>query len=86
MSGRLGDDAQIEGWDVNRKLVLNELGRVARALESLDMKVGGEMTDMKVEMATLKTRVGLYAALIAAIASVVFSALMSILLSYLTKH
>lgn len=81
MSNRL-DNAEIEGWDVNRKLVLNELNRVARAIESLDMKVGGEMTNMKVELATIKTKVALYAAVIAAVAS----ALLSIVISYFTRR
>lgn len=71
------DDAEIEGWGANRKLVLNELNRVARAVESLDNKVGGEMTDMKVELATMKTKVALYAAIISAIASMVLSAIVS---------
>lgn len=77
MSNRL-DDVEIEGWGQNRKLVLAELSRVARAVESLDIKVGGEMTNMKVELATLKTK----AAIIAAVAG----ALLSAVISYLMKR
>lgn len=80
------DDVQVEGWAENRKLVLTELNRVARAIEGLDVKVGGEMTNMKVEIATMKTKVGLYAAVIAAVASVVLSAVISALISFLSKR
>lgn len=55
-----------------------ELSRLARAVESLDLKVGGEMTTMKVELATLKTKV--------AIIVVVASAVMSALINYLFRH
>lgn len=75
----LPSDSQIEGWAENRKLVLNELGRVARAVESIDVKVGSELTNMKVEIATIKTKVALYAAIIASVASIGLSALISFL-------
>jgi hypothetical protein len=68
----------VEGWNQNRKLVQAELGRLARAVESLDLKVGGEMTNMKVELATLKTKV--------AIIVVVASAAMSALINYFFRH
>jgi hypothetical protein len=55
-----------------------ELSRLARAVESLDLKVGGEMTSMKVELATLKTKV--------AIIVIVASAVMSALINYLFRH
>lgn len=77
MSKRL-DDVEVEGWGQNRKLVLAELSRVARAVESLDVKVGGELTNMKVELATLKTKV--------AIIVIVASAAMSALINYLFRH
>lgn len=77
MSKRL-DDVEVEGWNQNRKLVQAELGRLARAVESLDLKVGGEMTSMKVELATLKTKM--------AIIVVVSSAAMSALISYFFRH
>lgn len=68
----------MEGWNQNRKLVQAELSRLARAVESLDLKVGGEMTSMKVELATLKTKV--------AIIVVVASAAISALISYFFRH
>lgn len=75
------NDSEIEGWAQNRKLVLNELGRVTRAVESLDVKVGSELTNMKVEIATIKTKVALYAAAISSIASIA----LSVLIGYLTR-
>lgn len=74
------NESEIEGWAQNRKLVLNELGRVTRAVESLDVKVGSELTNMKVEIATIKTKVALYAAVIASVASIILSAVISFLM------
>lgn len=76
----LPTESQIEGWSENRKLVLNELNRVARAVESIDVKVGSELTNMKVEIATIKTKVALYAAIIASIASILLSAIIGFLM------
>lgn len=76
------NDSEIEGWAQNRKLVLTELGRVTRAVESLDVKVGSELTNMKVEIATIKTKVALYAAIISSVASIA----LSVLIGYLTRH
>lgn len=76
----LPTESQIEGWSENRKLVLNELNRVARAVESIDVKVGSELTNMKVEIATIKTKVALYAALIASVASIGLSVLISLIM------
>lgn len=73
-------DSEVEGWAQNRKLVLNELGRVTRAVESLDVKVGSELTNMKVEIATIKTKVALYAAVVASVASIILSAVISFLM------
>lgn len=74
------NESEIEGWAQNRKLVLNELGRVTRAVESLDVKVGSELTNMKVEIATIKTKIALYAAVIASVASIILSAVISFLM------
>lgn len=72
------DDVDVEGWNQNRKLVLAELSRVARAVESLDLKVGGEMTNMKVELATMKVKV--------AIIAIGAGAIVSALIQYLLRH
>jgi len=66
-------DVDVEGWRENRKLVLGELVRVTRAIENLDVKISGEMTNIKVEVATIKTKVGVYAALIAIVVAAVIS-------------
>lgn len=71
------EDIDIEGWRENRKLVLGELTRVTRAIENLDLKVGGDLTSMKVEVATLKTKVALYAVVAGAIASAILSAVIN---------
>lgn len=73
------NESQVEGWAENRKLVLNEISRVARAVENIDVKVGSELTNMKVEIATIKTKVALYAAIIASVASIGLSVLISLI-------
>lgn len=75
-------ESEIEGWNQNRKLVLDRLDRVTRAVESLDAKVGSDLTEMKVELATMRTKVGLYAAVVGTVISILFSAL----ISYLTRR
>lgn len=79
MSQRLGD-LDVESWKENRKVVLDGLQRVERAVDTLNLKVGSEMTDMKVELATIKTKVALYAAVISLVASLILSAVISYLM------
>lgn len=74
------EDLEIEGWRENRKLVMSELVRVTRAIEGLDSKVGGELTSMKVEIATLKTKVAVYAAMAAVATSLVITAALNYIL------
>lgn len=76
MSQRL-DDAKIEGWELYQKFVLNEMSRLARAVESIDSSVRGDVTNMKIEIATLKTKWGVYATIIGAVAGALISAIVS---------
>lgn len=73
-------EIEIEGWRESRQLVMSELRRVGRIVESLDSKVGSDLTSMKVEIATIKTKVALYAVVAGAIASAILSAVISYLM------
>ena len=79
MSERLSE-AKIEGWELNQKFVLNSLDRLSRAVESIDANVRGDLTTMKIEIATLKTKWAIYAAIIGTVAGAVISALISFLI------
>ena len=76
------EQLDIEDWRANRKLVLGELNRIALSLENLDAKVGSDLTTMKVEVAMIKTKVAVYAA----IAAIITSAVVSFLFSTLIKR
>lgn len=70
-------ESRAEGWDREQKFVLAELQRLARAVESVDSSVRGDVTNMKIEIATLKTKWGVYATIIGAVAGAFISALVS---------
>ena len=71
-----------EDWRRDRRLVMSELTRIGNKLDTLTSTVNGDVTNMKVEVATLKTKVGLYAALISAVAAAIISAAVS----YIMRH
>lgn len=79
MSERFSE-SKIERWELNEKFVLNSLDRLSRAVESIDAKVGGDLTSMKIEIATLKTKWAIYAAIIGTVAGAVISAVVSFLI------
>lgn len=74
------EDSKVESWEIYQKLVMAELGRLSRAIESVDSNVRGDLTNMKIEIATLKTKWAIYAAIIGTIAGAVISAVVSILI------
>lgn len=79
MSERFSE-SKIERWELNEKFVLNSLDRLSRAVESIDAKVGGDLTSMKIEIATLKTKWAIYAAIIGTVMGAVISAVVSFLI------
>ena len=79
MSERFSE-SKIERWELNEKFVLNSLDRLSRAVESIDAKVGGDLTSMKIEIATLKTKWTIYAAIIGTVAGAAISAFISFIL------
>lgn len=66
----------------DRRLVMSELSRISNKLDTIDGKIGSDLSGLKIEVATLKTKVGLYAAVISAVAA----AIMSAIVSYLMKR
>lgn len=71
------DESRTEGWDQEKKFVLVELQRLARAVESVDSTMRGDLTEMKITIATLETRWKIYAALIGTVAGAIISAIVS---------
>jgi hypothetical protein len=79
MSERL-DDVKIKGWESYQIFVLNEMGRLSRAVEDVNRTVTGDLAAMKIEIATLKTKWAIYAAIIGTIAGAIISAAVSYLI------
>lgn len=75
----MNDDSRGGGWDSEQKFVLAELQRLARAVESVDSTMRGDLTEMKITIATLETRWKIYAALIGTVAGAIISAIVSFL-------
>ena len=72
-----------DNWRENRKLVHAELSRANRGIDRLgdkisdiDLKLTKDLTDMKIEIATIKTKVLIYGGL----AAIILSALINYLL------
>ncbi len=77
MTPILPNETRAEGWDREQKFVLAELQRLARAVESVDSTMRGDLTSMKIEIATLRTKWGVYATIIGAVAGALISAVVS---------
>ena len=70
-----------EGWTEYRKLILAELGRMNLAIHSLDAKMDifrqEDITKMKVDIAMLKTKAGMFGAAAGAIGGAVVGTIVS---------
>ena len=73
------DEINFEDWNSNRKLVLSELQRMSAKLDGLAGAIGGDITTMKVAIATNRVRTTLIAAGISAVASGIIALLVTIL-------
>jgi len=64
-------DAGLEGWGEYRRLILQELERLARQVQELNIKIdnfrASDIADIKVEIAMLKVKAGVWGAIGAAI-------------------
>lgn len=86
MSKRLSDtEIERQDWRESRQLVMRTLERVELKLEDIDEKVGGRMTSLEVKVATIDTRVAVYAAMIALVVATVFGILGSVITSYIMR-
>lgn len=70
-----------EDWRKDRSLVMSDLRRVSDSLDKLTLTVGGELTNMKVEVATLKTKVAIYAAAISTVTTLILGAIIKYITS-----
>jgi hypothetical protein len=64
-------DIGLEGWGEYKRLILQELERLAKRIEDLDSKIdrfrGDDIASLKVEVAMLKVKAGMWGALAGAV-------------------
>lgn len=75
-----------EDWRRDRRLVLSELTRIGNKLDTIDGRINSDVTDMKVEVATLKTKVALYAALVGGGTGIIISIITAVIINVITKR
>lgn len=79
-------DISDEDWRRDRRLVLSELTRIGNKLDTIDGRINSDVTDMKVEVATLKTKVALYAALVGGGTGIIISIITAVIINVITKR
>lgn len=75
------DDEQAErdDWRSNRKLVLAEMRRLSNNIEGLTSSVNKDLTEMKIEMATMKTKVVLIGTMAAIVITPIVAAIVNVI-------
>lgn len=79
------EDLDLESWNQNRKMVLTRLDQIAAQVERIDSKIGTDLVNMRIEVAMLKTKFGIYAALIGGGSAAVIAPIMAFIVSRLLK-